>query len=76
MDKIIRIDGYKPIIENGAIQIYAYAGGKKYPIATAHRDMCDTEHLAIMLRSLKQPELYDTTGEEYIPLYTGDENDG
>lgn len=71
MDEIIHIEKYDPKIVNGVIQIYAVQGKKTYPIPSAYADMCDNDHLAIMKRTLAQPELYETTAEHYVPLYTG-----
>ena len=71
MNVIIPIERYEPVIEAGAIVIYAIAGKKRYKIPDAYKDMCNDNYLAITERTLALPELYDVSGSHYIPLYTG-----
>ena len=75
MSEIIRIERYEPVIEHGAIVIYAIAGKKKYKIPDAYKDMCTDDYLAITERTLELPELYDVSGPHYIPLFTGGKHD-
>ena len=71
MSDIIKIERYEPVIEHGAIVIYAIAGKKKYKIPDAYKDMCTDDYLAITERTLTIPELFEVEGTHYIPLYTG-----
>lgn len=69
-DEIIPIDRYEAVIESGQIRYYAISGKKRYPMPDAYKGMYDDDHLAITMRTLERPELFDTPAEHYIPLMT------
>ena len=68
--KIIKIDRYETVLENGEIRYYAIAGKKRYPMIPAYKDLYDDAHLAIAERTLERPELFEAPATHYIPLRT------
>lgn len=69
-NKIIKIDRYETVLENGQIVYYAIAGKKRFEMPEAYKEMYNENYLAIMERTLERPELFNTTATHYIPLRT------
>ena len=68
--KIIRIDRYETVLENGVIKYYAVAGKKRYEMPEAYKEMYNDNYLAISERTLERPELFNAPATHYIPLRT------
>lgn len=68
--KIIRIDRYDTVLENGEIKYYAVKGDKRYEMPEAYKSMYTDDYLAICERELERPELFGTAAKHYIPLRT------
>jgi hypothetical protein len=68
--KIIKIDRYETVLENGVIKYYAVAGKKRYEMPEAYKEMYNDRYLAIAERTLERPELFGVPATHYIPLRT------
>ena len=68
--KIIKIDRYETVLENGVIKYYAVAGKKRYEMPEAYKEMYNDNYLAIAERTLERPELFGVPATHYIPLRT------
>ena len=73
--KIIKIDRYESVLENGEIVWYAVKGKgdkeQRFRMPSCWKNMYNEHHLAISPRSdCPMPELYGQSGEFYVPRRT------